>query len=123
MKTVAGKSVFDTLDEILTPDSMVMAFRSTFRPEAARGLRLSYEIHLGNMVLTARIENAKLTVSEGAAETPDLVLESGPAIKDIMTGDLEPAAALESGTIRVVDGNPALLDRFAQLFRIPAKPA
>ena len=53
----------------------------------------------------------------------DLVLESGPAIKDIMTGDLEPAAALESGTIRVVDGNPALLDRFAQLFHIPAKSA
>src|SRR5438270_9918076 len=66
-----AQSLGDPRDgEILTPDSMVMAFRSTFRPEAARGLRLSYEIHLGTIVLTVKIENAKLTVSEGAAETP-----------------------------------------------------
>jgi DNA-binding HxlR family transcriptional regulator/putative sterol carrier protein len=109
--------------EILTPDSMVMALRSTFRPDAARGLSVSYELRLGDIVLSAQIENGGLTVAEGKATQPDLVLESGPAIKDVMTGELEPATALESGSIRIVAGDRALLDQFAQLFQIPAKPA
>ena len=109
--------------EILTPDSMVMALRSTFRPAAADGLNVAYELRLGPIVLNAHIRDGTLMVGEGAASAPDLVLESGPAIKDIMTGDLEPSAALARGSIRIVDGDPALLDQFARLFQIPARPA
>src|ERR1700724_3841156 len=44
-------------EEIITTDSMVMALRTTFRPEQARGLHQSYELRLGEIVLNARIDD------------------------------------------------------------------
>ena len=35
-----------------------------------------------------------------------------------MTGEVSPAAAVQSGRV-LLTGNPALLDRFVELFRIP----
>jgi DNA-binding HxlR family transcriptional regulator len=105
-------------DEIMTVDSMVMALRSTFVPEAAAGLQVSYELHLGEIVIHARIDDGVLAAAEGALGEADLIIEAGPAIKDLMTGALSPAAAMESGNVRVT-GEPALFNRFVDVFHIP----
>jgi hypothetical protein len=39
-----------------------------------------------------------------------------------MAGELSPAAAIESGTVHLT-GNPELLTRFAEIFRIEPMPA
>jgi DNA-binding HxlR family transcriptional regulator/putative sterol carrier protein len=108
--------------EILTTDSMVLALRSTFVPEAARDLRASYELRLGPVTLHARIEDGTVSVAEGPLADADLIIEAGPAVKDLMNGELSPAEALAQGSVRV-RGDAALLDGFARAFRIPAKPA
>src|SRR5919198_4121426 len=36
-------------EDVLTADSLVLALRATFRPEAARGLRASYELRAGDV--------------------------------------------------------------------------
>jgi DNA-binding HxlR family transcriptional regulator len=109
-------------DEIMTADSMVMALRTTFVPAAANGLQAGFELHLGQIVIHARVDSGKVAVAEGALADPDLVIEAGPGLKDLMNGDLSPREAIMAGSVRLT-GPPALLDRFVELFRIPSRPA
>jgi DNA-binding HxlR family transcriptional regulator/putative sterol carrier protein len=109
-------------EEIITTDSMVMALRTTFRPEQARGLQQSYELRLGEIVLNARIADGRIVVQEGALPDADLVIEAGPGLKAVMAGEMSPAEAIESGTVRLT-GDPELLAQFAELFQIPSPRA
>jgi DNA-binding HxlR family transcriptional regulator len=104
-------------DEVITVDSMVMAFRSTFCHESARGVTASYEVRLGPIILHIRIVKGKLTVAGGPLPDADLVIEAGPGIKMLMTGEMTPAEAIASGSVRLT-GDPALLATFAEIFRI-----
>ena len=107
--------------EILTKDSMIMAMRSTFRPEAARGLHAGYELRLGEIVLAIRVDDGSLEVAAHPLPGADLALEAGPGIRAVMAGELSPDAALASGTVRVISGDPALFTPFSRMFRIDAK--
>ena len=63
-------------EEIITVDSLIMAMRSTFRPEAARKTRASYEFRFGAIIFNLRIDGAKLEVAEGPLPGADLSLRS-----------------------------------------------
>src|SRR5438105_1732482 len=52
-------------DEIMTTDSMIMALRSSFHPEAVGDLRASYELQFGPVLIHARIDDGKLLIGEG----------------------------------------------------------
>jgi DNA-binding HxlR family transcriptional regulator/putative sterol carrier protein len=103
--------------EIVTTDSLAMALRTTFRPENAGDLRARFEVRIGKIVLHAIVDGPKITVGRGAIEKPDLIVESTPALKDLMAGEMTPRQALASGAMRVT-GSRRLFDRFAQIFRI-----
>jgi DNA-binding HxlR family transcriptional regulator len=105
--------------EIMTPDSMTIALRSTFVPAAAKSRRLTYELRLGPIVLNAGITDGKLRVAEGSAPRADLVIETQSALKQLFEGTLTPDEALQSGLVRI-QGDPALLDTFVTLFHIPS---
>ena len=109
-------------DETITVDSLVTALRTTFDPEAARGLRAGYELRVGPIVLHARVDDGRVEVAGGALEGADLVIDAGPGIRALMAGELSPAAAIENGTVRLT-GDAALLTRFAAIFRIEPMPA
>lgn len=51
-------------DEIVTPESLVMALRSTFRPEAAAKNSASFEIRVGNEIVLHAL------IHEGKAQRP-----------------------------------------------------
>lgn len=108
-------------NEIITADSMVIALRSTFVPAAAQGLQLRYELRLGEIVINARIDDGSIAVSEGPLDDADLVIEAGPAVKELMAGELSVPQAVASGSVRLT-GDPALLERFVELFHIPTRP-
>jgi DNA-binding HxlR family transcriptional regulator len=108
-------------EEIVTADSLVIAMRSTFHPEAARKLRASYEIRVGEVVIHVRVNGAKLEVAVGPLPGADLIVETGPAIKALMTGEMTPAQAIASGNVHLT-GNALLLTRFAEIFRIEPMP-
>jgi len=107
--------------ETITADSMVMAMRATFRAEAARGLRASYELHFGEIIINVRVRGAKLVVEKGPLTGADLVIHAGVEIKSLMTGEMTPTEALRSGSVHIT-GDPALLTRFAEMFRIGPLP-
>jgi DNA-binding HxlR family transcriptional regulator/putative sterol carrier protein len=110
-------------DDIVTADSLVLALRATFRPEAARGLRASYELRLGEIVLHARIDKGALEVAEGPLPEAELALETDLTLRLLMSGELSPAEAVKSGNVRL-SGNLELLERFVEIFSIrPATAA
>ena len=104
-------------DEIVTADSMVMALRATFRPEAARGTRASYELRLGPVVVHAAVVGGRLVAGKGPLPGADLVIESGPPIRALMAGEITPSDAVARGLVRL-EGDERLLSRFAETFRI-----
>jgi DNA-binding HxlR family transcriptional regulator len=109
--------------ETLTVDSLITALRSTFRAEPARGLRAGFELRVGEVALHALVDDGRVTVAEGALPGADLVIEAGPGIRGLMAGELTPAHAVEAGVVRVAAGDPELLARFAEIFRIDPLPA
>lgn len=108
-------------EDIVTTDSLILALRATFLPEAARELRASYELRLGEILVHARIDHGTLEAGEGALPEADLVIETGPALRALMAGELSPGEAVESGSVRL-RGKRDLLARFVEVFRIPPAP-
>lgn len=108
-------------DEIATADSMVMALRSTFRPDLAAGLTVSYELRFGPIVLHATVANGVLEVGEGPPPDPDLVIETAEPLRPLLAGELTAKQAVASGRIRI-QGSVRQLERFAVLFPLGPAP-
>jgi DNA-binding MarR family transcriptional regulator len=108
--------------ETITPDSMIMAMRTTFRRAAARGVNVGYELRFGEIIINVRVSNGKLAVTEGPLADADLVIEAGPGIKALLAGEVTPAEAIKNGIVRIT-GNRSELARFVDLFKIEPKPA
>lgn len=102
-------------EEIVTADSLVMALRTTFDKQAARGITASYELRCGPIVLHARIVKGVLTAAEGPLEA-DLGIET-TELRALLAGEVTAAQAIAEGSVRVV-GEPRLLERFAEIFKI-----
>ncbi|NEA35669.1 helix-turn-helix domain-containing protein [Streptomyces sp. SID13031] len=100
-------------DEIITPDILVMALRSTFH----RGARKAkYELHFGDIVIHALIDADNLTVGLGPLEGA-VILEAYAPIAPLLTGAINGAAALKSGLMKT-SGTAKDLDHFAAAFPI-----
>jgi len=108
--------------EVLTPDALVTALRVTFQPANARGLRGSYELRVGDAVVHARIADGRLEVAPGAFPDADLTIEAGPVLHGLFTGETTPAAAVQSGAVRL-RGKKGLFPPFVACFRIGPPPA
>jgi DNA-binding HxlR family transcriptional regulator len=103
--------------EVVTEESMIMALRTTFRSEAAKGVKAGYELHMGEIVLHAIVQNGELTLGKGPLEAPDLAIEAGPGIRAVMAQEITPEDAVKAKIVRI-KGNRDLFGRFAQMFRI-----
>jgi DNA-binding HxlR family transcriptional regulator len=108
-------------EDIVTTDSLILALRATFQPEAARDLQVGYELRLGEVVIHARIDHGVLEAGDGPLPEADLVIETQAAFRPMLAGELSPAEAIESGGVRLT-GDPSLLTRFVEVFRIPPAP-
>jgi DNA-binding HxlR family transcriptional regulator len=105
-------------DDIVTVDTLLLALRASFQPEAARELRASYEVRVGDVVVHARIHDGTLEVDEGPLEDADLVIEAAMSLHALLAGKLDPSDALKSGELRAT-GNRRLLRRFVEVFHVP----
>src|SRR5262245_14173677 len=105
--------------DTVNASGFLVGLQAAFRPEAARGLQSTFELHLDDLVVHARIDNGELTLGEGAPSDSDLAIETDTRLRDLMTGELSPADAVESGAVKLT-GDPDLLTRFADVFRLPA---
>jgi len=108
-------------DETVTADSLIMALRTIFYPEAARGMKADYELRAGDIIIHARVRNKKADVGKGPLPSPDLIIETGPGIKKLLTGEMSTAEAIKSGCVHLT-GDPRLLTRFVEVFHIDPMP-
>ena len=105
-------------DEIVTPKSLVMALRSTFRPEAAAKNSARFEIRVGDeIVLQALIHEGTLSVQPGPHPAAQLTITTGPAIRAVIAGEIAPAIAVSSGAV-ILSGDDLLFEKFATYSRI-----
>ncbi|WP_341358431.1 helix-turn-helix domain-containing protein [Georgenia sp. M64] len=110
-------------DDVVTPDSMTMAFRTAFRPAAAAGWVGTFVVHVGDVVLTLTVDDGDLTVTRGPTDGAALTFAAGPAIREVIAGRVSPDDAVRTGVVHVLDGDPAALTRFAEIFHLEAEPA
>lgn len=107
-------------EQIITPDSMTMDLRSAFRANVALDLpATAYAARLGEAELLIRVDGSALDVTRGSGPA-DLAFAAGPDIRRLISGELEPQRAIETGVVQVLRGQGALLDRFASTFHLAA---
>jgi DNA-binding HxlR family transcriptional regulator len=109
--------------DVLHPDWVLRAAQALFDAEAAREVRATYELRVGDQTVALEVDAGRLRGrSEGAAE-PDLVLElEAAALFELVSGSLPPTEALGSGRVRI-EGDPARLTEFVALFNLAPRPA
>ncbi|HEY3675570.1 MAG TPA: helix-turn-helix domain-containing protein [Candidatus Tumulicola sp.] len=103
--------------EVVTEDSMRAALLTTFRPEAAAGPPVRYELLLGPIEINAVVSDGAVAVGSGRLAGADLRIEAGAAIRAIMAGEIEPQEAVEAGIVRL-HGDIRDFERFARMFKI-----
>jgi DNA-binding HxlR family transcriptional regulator len=107
-------------EQIITPDGMTVALRTAFRPQVAAGLpATAYGARFGPAELRIRVEGPTLDVTRGDGPV-DLAFATGPGIRRVLSGELAPERAIESGVVEVLSGRRDLLDRFASTFHLVA---
>jgi DNA-binding HxlR family transcriptional regulator len=107
-------------EQIVTPDSMTMALRTAFRSSVAAGLpTTAYVARFGPDELLVRVEGPTLHVTRGDGPA-DLAFAAGPGIRALISGELAPERAIETGVVEVLHGRGELLGRFADTFHLAA---
>lgn len=92
-------------DDVYRPEWLMTGLRGTFDGAAARGLNESYEIHIGDYVFHADIQDGKLDLSEGPSRLPAVVVNlDAPTLLALGSGRLSPRDAVESGAVHVLGG-------------------
>jgi DNA-binding HxlR family transcriptional regulator len=107
-------------EQIITPDAMTMALRTAFRPQVAADLpATAYGARLGPAELLIRVDGPTLDVTRGAGPA-DLAFATGPDIRRLISGELDPDHAIATGVVEVLHGPGDLLGRFASTFHLAA---
>jgi DNA-binding HxlR family transcriptional regulator len=100
-------------------DSIVLALRSLFDPDAAAGLEASYELRLGEERFRVDVAGAELELGRGDAVEPSAsIATDAPTLAALLSGQLALEEAVESGAARI-EGGKKDVRRFLALFPIP----
>jgi DNA-binding HxlR family transcriptional regulator/putative sterol carrier protein len=102
------------------PDSIVLALRSLFDPEAAGEMDATYELRLGEQRFHVEIAGGELELGRGAAENPaaTIVVADAPTLAAVLAGRLPLEEAVASGAARI-EGSKQAAKRFLRLFPMP----
>lgn len=121
--------------DVVTPDSLTMALRTAFQPDVAAALpSADYEVHVGDVALRVIVDGGRLEITQLAPAPPpvggrypdgepEVAFAAGPGSRRVISGELAPAAAIDSGMLHVLSGDATLLERFAATFHIDPQPA
>jgi DNA-binding HxlR family transcriptional regulator/putative sterol carrier protein len=115
----AARSPSQPRDAPIGVDSIVLALRALFDPDAAKGLRASYELRLGEDRFRIEVADDEIEVARGGPDQADATIDADPGTLDAVLWDGRPLAdALRSGEIRI-EGDTAAVERLVRLFPMP----
>lgn len=106
-------------DEAFQPGWLVLATRIAFRPEAAAGVRETYELRVDEEVFHLEVEDGVLRVGHGHADDPDLVLMADSnTFLAVVARQRSLQAAVDSDELEL-EGHADALARFDRIFGLP----
>jgi DNA-binding HxlR family transcriptional regulator len=101
-------------------DAVVLALKTLFAPSAADGLRASYELRLSDQHFGLRVQDGRLDVARGGAESPDATIETDPGtLATVLWHGRSLQEARRAGDL-AIDGDGRAVERFLGLFPLPA---
>jgi DNA-binding HxlR family transcriptional regulator len=101
-------------------DSIVLALRSLFDPEAAAGLTATFELRIGEERFRVGIAGGELDLSRGPAESAGatIAVPDAATLAAILTGQLPFDEAFGTGALEI-EGGKQPVKRFLRLFPMP----
>ncbi|MEW9549749.1 winged helix-turn-helix transcriptional regulator [Nonomuraea sp. NPDC050783] len=111
-------------DDIVTTDGELLALRTCFNPEAARGVHDGWELRIEDVVVHAIVDDGALTLGEGPLPRPGLVMDikKVAVMKPLLSGETSPDEAVAEGAIHLI-GDAGRLDTFVKVFAVTPVPA
>ena len=104
---------------IVSPASIVLALRARFDPGAARGLRASYELRLGEDHFRINVAADELEAVRGSDDQADATIDTDPdTLGAVLWGGRSLTDAQRSGHLTIA-GDKAAAQRLVRLFPIP----
>ncbi len=105
-------------------DSLILSFRTMFDAQAAKELRASYELRLGEDRFYALVADGQFEVARGGAqERPDAIIVADAAtLAAVVYGGRQLEEALRAGDIEI-EGDESAVERFVSLFPLPEPAA
>lgn len=115
-------------DDVVTAAALTMTLRTAFRPESVTP-PLDFQIVVDEVELHAQVIDGTLSVVQIAPSMPpvggtlpdgdpELRFSTGPGLRHLIGGTVTAAQAVEQGIVTITTGELALLERFAQIFRL-----
>lgn len=115
-------------DDVVTAAALTMTLRTAFRPESVTP-PLDFQIVVDEVELHAQVIDGTLSVVQIAPPMPpvggtlpdgdpELRFSTGPGLRHLIGGTVTVAQAVEQGIVTITTGELALLERFAQIFRL-----
>jgi len=105
----------------LSTTSLFLSFRTMFEPSRAVGLQATVGFRFGEEQFVVRVAGGRIEVERGAVDGAGAVLiGTPPAVAAAVYGG-QPLAGLEAAGALSIEGDRALVERFARLFPLPPK--
>jgi DNA-binding HxlR family transcriptional regulator/putative sterol carrier protein len=110
-------------DDPVGVDSVALALRSLFNPDAAEGLSARYELRLGEDRFRLQIRGGAIEVDRGSGDDPDAVVETDvETLRAVVWLGRQLDDAVRAGDLRV-EGDRSAVARLVGLFPRPEPAA
>jgi DNA-binding HxlR family transcriptional regulator len=117
----ASRSPSPPRDAPIGTDSIALALRARFDPQAAEGLRATYELRLGDDRFRVAVSEHELEVARGGADRPDATIDTDPATFAAVLWDGRTLTDAKRAADMRIEGDQAAVERLVELFRVPAR--
>jgi DNA-binding HxlR family transcriptional regulator len=105
-----------TSNDFVGSSSIALGLRAMFHPDAARGVRMTFEVPVRDFVVKGQIFDGVLTVPIACPDSPDLSIQGDPAtMLDVFHGRESAREAVTAKRI-TVDGSLEDAARFFEIF-------
>jgi DNA-binding HxlR family transcriptional regulator/putative sterol carrier protein len=109
-------------DGDLSVDALMIALKTTFDPDAAQGLRATYELRLGEDHFQIAVADGSIELSRGGARCADAVITTDAGtLRRLVFGNQPLDEAIGTGRV-TIEGDRRAVERFVSFFPRP-KPA
>jgi DNA-binding HxlR family transcriptional regulator len=115
----AGRSPALPREAPIGADSVVLALKARFDPDAAEGLEATYDLRLGEDRFRVAVSKQAIEIARGGTDQPDATIDTDAGtLFAVLCNGRSLADSQRAGEIRV-EGDKAAVKRLIRLFPLP----